>query len=285
LRLRATAFFVLFFKDKTVTIHTLSLAVPAMQQQAIRAFAQMKTLAQIDHVFQLVSKLASLSDDLDPVSAALYETTLERRAEILKAREEKSPPPRSYFPNRPKSDKSRSEAATGKRDPERWARKRRLGDMAALPPHARGLFTEGERSVLYIVAADVRQYGSCRCTNKEIGDRAGVKITTTRNALRKARQHGLIHIQHREQWRGKNLANVVTLACKRWLAWLAKFRPKLGFNFQRQGRSDSSFKGVKKPMSSETFSKIKQNGQPKSYPKYGPTGGLQPFAGRKPYSG
>lgn len=266
-----------------MTIHTLSLAVPAMQQQAIRAFAQMKTLAQIDQVFQLVSKLASLSDDLDPVSAALYEATLERRAELLKAREERNPPPRSYFPIRPKSDKSRSEAASGKRDPKRWARKRRLGDMAALPPHVRELFTEGERAVLYIVAADIRQYGSCRCTNKDIGDRAGVKVTTTRNALRKARQHGLVHIQHREQWRGKNLANIVTLACKRWLAWLMKFRPKLGFNYQRRGGPDSHNKGVKTATSSETSSKIKQNGQPNPYPKHGPAGGFQPFARRKPY--
>ncbi|WP_273794972.1 hypothetical protein [Brucella intermedia] len=265
-----------------MTIHTLSLAVPAMQQQAIRAFAQMKTLAQVDQVFELVSKLTSLSEELDPVSAALYETTLERRAELLRAKEEKTPPPRSYFPVRPKSTKSRSEAATGKRDPERWARKRRLGDMAALPPHMRDQFTEGERSVLYIVAADVRRYGSCRCTNKEIGDRAGVKLTTTRNALRKARQYGLINIQHREQWRGKNLANIVTLVCKRWLAWLAKFRPNLGFHYQGCSQDNFKNKGVKKPTSSETYSKIKQNGQPILYSKRGPMGGFQPFASRKP---
>jgi len=52
------------------------------------------------------------------------------------------------FPVREKSEKSRKEAATGKRNPERWARKRRLRDMAALPPHMRDFFTEGERAVL-----------------------------------------------------------------------------------------------------------------------------------------
>lgn len=247
-----------------------------MQQQAIRLCAQMKTIAQVDHVFQLVSKLVALSDDLDPVSGALYETVLERRSELIKAKDDKAPPPRSYFPVRIKSEKSRKEAATGKRDPERWARKRRLGDMAALPPHVRDVFTEGERAALYIVAADGRQHGSCRCTNKEIGDRAGVGLTTVRNALRKAKQHGLLNVQHREQWRGKNFANIVTLACKRWLAWLSKFRPKLGFNFMS--------KGVKKPAPSETFSKntkIKKSGQPSFYPKDSPTGGFQPFASRK----
>jgi len=263
-----------------VTIHTLSLAIPAMQQQAIRLCAHMKTIAQVDQVFELVSKLVSLTEDLDPVSGAIYETVLERRAELLKAREEKAPPPQSYFPVRPKSQKSRTQAASGKRNPDRWARKRRLGDMAALPPHLRDQFTEGERSVLYIVAADIRQHGSCRCTNKEIGDRAGVGLTTTRNALRKARRHGLLDIQHREQWRGKNLANIITMACKRWLAWLSRFRPKLGFNYQS--------KGVKKPMTSETFSKNTENKksrQPSPYPKTGPTDGLQPFARRKPAFG
>lgn len=177
-----------------MTIHSYSLQTQAMQQQAIRLCAQMKTIAQVDRVFELVSKLVALSDDLDPVSGAIYETVLERRTKLLRAREEKAPPPRTYFPVRLKSEKSRTQAASGKRNPERWARKRRLGDMAALPPHLRDCFTEGERSILYIVAADIRQYGSCRCTNKEIGDRAGVGLTTTRNALRKARLHGLLDI-------------------------------------------------------------------------------------------
>ncbi|MEL4073135.1 hypothetical protein WKW50_23660 [Ochrobactrum sp. GPK 3] len=131
--------------------------------------------------------------------------------------------------------------------------------------------------MLYIVAADIRQHESCCCTNKEIGDRAGVGLTTTRNALRKAREHGLLDIQQREQWRGKNLANVIRMTCKRWLRWLSKFRPKLGFNFHS--------KGVRKATSSETSSKMYQKGQPVHYPKAGPTGGLKPFAGRKPAFG
>ncbi len=256
-----------------MTIQTLPLAVIAVQQQAIRLCAQMKTIAQVDQVFELVSKLISMLDDLDPVSSAIYETVLERRTALLKARQEKSPPPQSYYPVRVKSEQSRTQAASGKRDPERWGRKRRLGDMAALPPHVRDCFTEGERAVLYIVAADIRQNGSCRCTNKEIGDRAGVGLTTTRNALRKACQHGLLSIQHREQWRGKNLANILRMTCQRWLAWLTKFRPALGFHYHS--------KGVKKTVSSETFSKKNQNRQPAPYPKNSSTGGLQPFAKRK----
>ncbi|GAA0611930.1 hypothetical protein GCM10008943_29270 [Paenochrobactrum glaciei] len=39
----------------------------------------MEIIAQVDHVFELVSKLISMPEDLDPVSGALYETVLERR--------------------------------------------------------------------------------------------------------------------------------------------------------------------------------------------------------------
>lgn len=270
-----------------MTIHTLSLLVPAMQQKAIRAFAQMKTLAQIDQVFELVSNILALSPEheLDPVTAALYETTLERRAELLKAREERTPPPRSYFPERKKSAKNRSEAAAGRRDPERWARKRRLGGMAGLPPHIREMFSEGERAVLYIVADDVYRRGSCSCSNKEIGDRAGVGLTTVRNTLRKARQMNLIRVQHREQWRGKNLTNIVTLLCKRWRSAFLRFRPRLGGRSSGDCGSNVDRKGVKKTASSETLNKIIQKGQPNLYPFASPSGGVPPFARRKPSYG
>ncbi|MBB5091580.1 hypothetical protein HNQ68_002121 [Pseudochrobactrum saccharolyticum] len=44
---------------------------------------------------------------------------LEQRTAHLTAKEDKVPPPRSYFPVRVKSEKSRADAATSKRDPER----------------------------------------------------------------------------------------------------------------------------------------------------------------------
>ncbi|MEL4073538.1 hypothetical protein WKW50_25970, partial [Ochrobactrum sp. GPK 3] len=48
-----------------MTIHTTGLKIQAMQQQAIRLCAQMKTIAQVDQVFGLVSKLVSITEDLD----------------------------------------------------------------------------------------------------------------------------------------------------------------------------------------------------------------------------
>lgn len=236
-----------------MTTYNFSLAVTAIQQQAIKLCVQMKTINQANQVFKLATELITISENSDPLSSTIYEAILYRRNELIKASKNNAVS-YTYFPVRPKSDKNRIQAATGKRDPKRLARKRRLGDMAALPPYIRGLFTEGERAVLYIVVSDIQHRNSCCCTNKEIADRAGVGVTTTRNALRKARNHGLLNIQHREQWRGKNLANIVTLTCKRWIAWLSKFKPKLGFNYHG--------KGVKKAMPLETYGKICKDAQP-----------------------
>lgn len=260
-----------------MTIQSIvTLQMQGLQHQAIRLFAHMKTLAQVDQVFELATKLVSMTDDLDPVSSAIYESALERRSELLSAKQDKTPPRLSYFPVREKSENTRAQAATGGRDKTRWARKRRLGDMAALPAHIRDVFTEGERAVLYIVAADQREHGKCDCSHQEIADRAGVGKTTTRNAMRKAYQHGLIAVQQRPQWRGKNLPNSVKVICQSWLSWLARFRPKLGFNYSR--------KGVKIAPSSETIRKKRQDkksGQPIPYPKASPLGDFYPFAQRK----
>ncbi|WP_156668689.1 helix-turn-helix transcriptional regulator [Rhizobium aegyptiacum] len=199
-----------------------------------------------------------------------------RAAELLEARLKRQPPTQSYFPIRPKSDQSRQQAASGRRDPERWARKQRLGGLAALPPtdlHAG--FTEGERAVLYIIAADMRETGGCKCTVAEIAARAGIGQTTVRNAIRKARDREILKVEHRPQWRNKWLANVITIICKTWLGWLKRFRPNLG----------SGFKGVKKPASTDTYGSNNKGGRPSEQPKDGPTGRLQRLAIRKPSSG
>lgn len=237
----------------------------------IRSDKQLDSVAQ--SLWQDFANGKFTEAEVDRLAAAIDE----RRKAIQSAREDGIPPPRSWFPVRPRSNRDRATAATGGRCPQRWARKRRLGAMEALPPSMREHFTEGERAVLYIIAADCRQNGSCHSWIQQIADRAGVGKTTVRNAIRQARNLGLLEDRHREQWRGKNLSNIVKIICRDWLSWLRKFRPRLGFNFQR--------KGVNLAMSSETFGKNNQNGQPKHSQTNGPTGGFQPFANRKPQPG
>jgi hypothetical protein len=242
-------------KENVVTIHS----------QMSHLLADITTVKQIEH-YQTLLWQGVAEGQLDEAAAAeLADAANTKRTVLLEARERRLPPARSYFPKRPLSGQSRSQAATGARCPSRWARKRRLGDMAALPPHARDCFTEGERAVLYIVAADCRQRGSCTSTIKEIGDRAGVGTTTVRNALRRARHMGLVGILERPQWRAKHLPNVISIICPHWLSWLQKFRPNLGVKFLPTG--------FKKPKSSGTVGYKKPNGQPSYNRSDGPPGG------------
>lgn len=245
-----------------------------VHNQMDRWLADITTVKQLDH-FQAMIWRGHADGQLDDDAAStLAEQASLRRLKLVKAREQRLPPARSYYPKRPATDNSRWDAARGSRCPVRWARKRRLGDMAALPPKVRDSFTEGERAVLYIIAADCRQNGVCTCSVKEIGDRAGISSTTVRNALRRARRMGLISTTERPQWRAKHLTNIVKILCPHWIAWLKKFRPNLGLKFHPTG--------FKKPMSTETVGNKRSSWQPSYNQADGLSGGLQPFAGRKP---
>lgn len=199
MRFRATDFLCRKQGKDVVTIHT----------EMAQWLADITTVKQIDHYLALVWRGLAEGALRDQEAQELSEAACSRRSLLQVAREARLPPARTYFPQRSKSKQSRHQAASGSRCPARWARKRRLGDMAALPPNVRDRFTEGERAVLYIVASDCRQHGSCGSSIKEIGDRAGVGATTVRNALRRARRLGLLGITERPQWRAKHLPNLV----------------------------------------------------------------------------
>ncbi|RWN26486.1 hypothetical protein [Mesorhizobium sp.] len=161
----------------------------------------------------------------------LCEKAERQRANLKKAPADGRALPRSSYPQRPRSERGRREAASGLRDPVRWRRKRRLARMQAIRPEFAGEFTEGESAALYIVMCDCRQHGNCDRSVKEIGDRAGVGPTTVRNALRKAGTLGLLRVTERRQWRARNLTNHIVVVHRRQIAWIAKFRPNLGLKF------------------------------------------------------
>ncbi|QWK80871.1 hypothetical protein [Ochrobactrum sp. BTU1] len=177
-----------------MTSTTLCLRIEFMQKQVVELCKRAETIEQVNEVFKIASELIELTNRFDAMSFALYEMVLERRTELQK-------------------QQRRVEAASGKHNPQRVARKRILAAAGALPPHISCIFTEGEQAVLYIIVSDIQKTGKCCRTNKEIGDLAGVGLTTARNALRRARAHGLITIEHREQGRGKNLSNIIRLVC------------------------------------------------------------------------
>lgn len=241
----------------------------------LRAIARYTSPAQVsDFTRLLFGRLHEAAGGFlnDRETEILHQMALQRLDDLKNAREQRLPLSKSFFPTRPKSERSRSEAASGRRHGDRWARKQRLGGLAALPPteEYRG-FTEGERATLYIIAADMREFGACRCTAGEIADRAGVGVTTVRNAIRKAKHRGLIRVTNRPQWRNKWLSNVITIVCETWLGWLRRFRPNLGFKF----------KGVKKPTPIDTHGQCNKDRRPFYHIEDGPLGRLQRVASRK----
>jgi hypothetical protein len=106
------------------------------------------------------------------------------------------------------------------------ARRRRLAASGPMPPALAAHFTVGQLAVLRIVGDEVRANGSCALTLAEIGARAGVCLTTARDAVRAAASDGLLVIEERRRNRAPNLANVVRIVSREWRVWLMKTRER-----------------------------------------------------------
>jgi hypothetical protein len=108
-------------------------------------------------------------------------------------------------------------------------RRRRLAASGPLPPALAAQFTTGELAALKIVSDEVKASGrrapiagSCARTLPEIAARAGVSVSTARNAIRTAARLGLVTVEERRQHKRPNLANVVRIVLAEWLAWLTR---------------------------------------------------------------
>jgi hypothetical protein len=97
------------------------------------------------------------------------------------------------------------------------------------------LFTTGELAALRIVADEVRDRKQCRLTLGEIAARAGVGITTARNALRYAAREGLVTIEERRRDKRPNLSNVVRIVARDWTAWIERGRKMKTRAFASEG--------------------------------------------------
>lgn len=124
-------------------------------------------------------------------------------------------------------------------------RRRRLAASGPMPPTLACRFTTGELAALRIVADEIRERGTCRLTLGEMAARAGVGITTARNALRGAASYGLVTIEERRRDRRPNLPNVVRIVSREWTQWLT--RTKSRANGLSRG-------GFKKPESTDKAS-------------------------------
>jgi hypothetical protein len=120
----------------------------------------------------------------------------------------------SHFPPKRKAPRSPNRRAS-------IERRRTLAASGPMPPRLACRFATGELAALRIVADAVRDRGTCTLTLGEIAARAGVCITTARNALRQAAREGLLTIEERRRDKRPNLANVVRVVSREWTSWIA----------------------------------------------------------------
>ena len=114
-------------------------------------------------------------------------------------------------PRRPAGSRPRSDAS--------MARRRRWAASGWLPPQLAARFTQAEAAVLAVVAAEVAKRGDCRLCHGHVAALAGVARSTVRATLRRARELGAITVEERRAFAWRNLANIVRIASREWLAW------------------------------------------------------------------
>ena len=111
------------------------------------------------------------------------------------------------------------------RSPDRRAsrdRRRMLGGSSALPDNLRHHYTEGQRSVLCIVAGEVKRHGVCDFPIDKIAALAGVCRTTVQTAMHEARRLHHIKITERPVHGRKSLPNIVEIISPEWSTWIKR---------------------------------------------------------------
>jgi hypothetical protein len=100
----------------------------------------------------------------------------------------------------------------------------------------------GEAAVLAVIATEVRIKGACRLHNGALAAIAGVSVTVAKNAVREARELGLLNVQERRLTAWRNDSNVITVRDPAWNAWLRLRRRGVGSDL-RPARNTQEKKG------------------------------------------
>ena len=154
----------------------------------------------------------------------------------------------SHFPPKRKAARSPNRRAS-------IERRRTLAASGPMPPQLASQFTTGELAALRIVADAERDRGACMIALGEIAARAGVCVTTARNALRQAACEGLVTIEERRRDKRPNLSNVVRVVSREWLVWIARGRKNSSAGRGSADASASQRGGSKKMESTDKGSK------------------------------
>src|SRR5271163_1425398 len=98
-----------------------------------------------------------------------------------------------------------------------------------------------------IVADEVRARGVCALPLCAIAARAGVGVTTARDAIRLAAGDGLLVITERRRRGCASLPNVLRVISREWKAWIAKCGRPPPSNFPDPTKSVKERKGFGAP--------------------------------------
>jgi hypothetical protein len=102
------------------------------------------------------------------------------------------------------------------------ARRRRLAKHSPVPPELVDKFTTCELAVIYIVVTEILLHGRCSLFIALIAARAGTCDTKVRDAIRKARDAGLLYRHERRRAGQKSQTNLVSVLNRQWGEWLRK---------------------------------------------------------------
>jgi hypothetical protein len=132
-------------------------------------------------------------------------------------------------PKRPTGDVTSFKQPTPPQQPQRTPdrqasieRRRRLARASPVPPELVDKFTQGEHAALTVVCGEIQRCGLCAWFLAKIAAIAGVCVTTVRNALRKARNIGLLYSEERRRRGQKSLTNIVRVLRRSWGHWLKR---------------------------------------------------------------
>jgi len=199
--------------------------------EILTAIGGTKSLATLDGFARTVWRSWGVREITDEQAQALAEAIEARKREVrgidtvaqraphvtalAKGRERSS-----HFPPKRKAVRSPNRRAS-------IERRRLLAASSPMPPRLSSQFTTGELAVLRLVADEVRTKRHCSLTLGELSARAGVGITTARNAIREAAGLGYLTIEERRRDKLPNLSNVVRVVSHEWLVWIARGRKSL----------------------------------------------------------
>ena len=106
------------------------------------------------------------------------------------------------------------------RTPESIERRRRWAASGSMPVGLAARFSVSEQAALAVVAEEVRRTGDCQLCISAIAGKAGIGETSVRNAIREAKNLGLVTVEERRVAMWRNLSNVVRIVSPEWCQWI-----------------------------------------------------------------